>query len=138
MLKGVVLSVGAAGESNYKFGLKVVLAERFRAAAFLFLEKAVEVRDVVESAFKTNLGAGHGAVDEAAGGVAYSDVYDIVRKGAPGARPEETAEGRGGHSNHVGKLVEIERFRIVGVDIVLNFLDPAGVARHSRVGERRA
>lgn len=61
-------------------------------ASFLFLEDAVEVAEIVESAIKTYLANTLGGIYQHAGSITQTQVDDILRDISAGMELEETAE----------------------------------------------
>ena len=62
--------------------------EKLGGHVLLFLEYPVEIGQVVEPAFKTDLGYGFVGIHEHPGSITQSDIYDIVRKGFSGTQFE--------------------------------------------------
>ena len=70
----------------------IVLTELARRASLLFLEDAVEVAQIVESAVETDFADALGCIHEHSGGIAQAKVNDVFRNVSSGMQLEEAAE----------------------------------------------
>ena len=102
----------------------------------LGLEDAVEIGQVVEAAFVADFRDVPRRVDEHAGGVSQFDIDQIIGQRPPGAELKESAEGRRTHPHHVGQVCQVDRFRVVLVDILLHLQDAPTLRTRRRVRKR--
>ena len=98
----------------------VVVAESSWRTAFLLLEDAVEVADVVEAAVIANLCHAGFGIHKKAGCIAETDVDDVVAYRLPCASTEEAAEGSWCHAGNIGECLQTYLSLEVLVDIFLN------------------
>ena len=125
-------------ELNNDFALVVVVAEGCGRAAFLLLEDAVEVADVVEAAAVANLGDVRIGVHKKSSRIAQTNVDDVVGDRLAGSCAEEAAEGSRRHSGDVGKSLETYLLLEVLVDVFLHIADAAAFGLILHVGKRLA
>ena len=101
------------------------MAEFPRGHAFFLLEYAVEIGEVIESATVAYVRNAVSGVHEGAGGIAKPDVGNILGNGAGSVRTEEAAARTWAHAYERGKIVQLDVFGVMGVDLFFDSLDPA-------------
>ena len=122
------------GSDEHPF-FPIVLTELFRRTILLFLEYPVEIRQIVEATFVTDLSDCHRGIHQKPCRISQPDIYDIVRQTLPGPELEEAAESHIRHPYHLGQIVQADLFLIMSIDVMLHFLDPAAVGLHLNLGE---
>ena len=95
----------------------IVVAESSRRAAFLLLEDAVEVADVVEAATVAYLGHAGVCINKQAGCITQTDVDDVVADCLACPGTEETAEGSGSHACDISQSLQSNLLLEVLVDV---------------------
>ena len=103
-------------------------------ASFLFLEDAVEVTEIVESAIKTYLADTLRGIYQHAGSITQTQVDDILRDISAGMELEETAERTAAHACHRGKLRQTEFIHIVLGDEILHLQDAPTIVFYRYLG----
>lgn len=103
-------------------------------ASFLFLEDAVEVAEIVESAIKTYLADTLGGIYQHAGSIPQTQVDDILRDISAGMELEETAERTAAHACQRGKLRQTEFIHIVLGDEILHLQDAPAIVFYRYLG----
>ena len=126
----------SAPPSHHNLIAMIGVAEVGRGTALALLEDTVEVGDIVEARLVTDLHHRHGGIDQEAGCIPEANVDDIIGERTPGPDLEEPAEGRGGHTCHVGHGRKTYLIAEMLVDVVLHLTDAATVGRCLDGGER--
>ena len=124
--------------SHQIFLFMVIIPELLGGAVFLPLEQAVEVREVVEAAIIAYFSNGLGGIHKHTGGIAKTDVDDVVGKSLARAHTEETTEGHGSHPHQVRQLTEPYLFLEVCTDVALNPLHATRLIDRLNLGKRGA
>ena len=107
-------------------------------AALALTEDAVEVAEVVEAAAEADLLDAVDGIYQFAGGIAQTDVDDVLREALTGMLVEEAGERGGGHANEVGKGGQAYLIHVVLADILLDFEHTTAVAFDDDLGIGRA
>ena len=116
----------------------IIAPELLGRTPFFALENAVEVRNVVETALKTDLGNRLGRIDQHTHRMTQTDLDQIIREIFPRPLGEKTAECRGTHPYKLGQLCKTYLLIIIAVDIGIDLLHAAAVRRIADAGERTA
>ena len=128
---------------NYKnldddFALVVVVAESSRRATLLLLEDAVEVTDVVEAATVANLCHAGMCVDKQTGGIAQTNVDDVVAHSLARTGTEETRESGGSHACNISQSLQSDFPLEVLVDMLFDGTDATAFGCVLDIGKRFA
>ena len=100
--------------------LMMVLSELTWRAPLLLLEDAIEVTKVIETAVEPNLTDAFGCIHQHSGGIAQTEVDNILRDVSARMELEESAEGTRAHTRQRGEIRQTEFIHIVLRDIVLH------------------
>lgn len=114
----------------------VVVAEGCRRTAFLLLEDAVEVADIIEAAAEAYLSHTGMCIDKQSGCIAQAGIDDVVADGLSCAGTEETAEGCRGHSGNVGECLQTNLALEVLVDVLFHSTHSAALGCVLHIGKR--
>lgn len=98
-----------------------------RGEAGDLLELVIEVREVIEAAFKTYLRYGKLVIYQQFAGITDLDLVQELREGFVRMRFEITAKGRGAHISHFRYLLQGRVGGIVVHNELVNFIDPFAI-----------
>ena len=115
-------------------GLMIVLSELTWRASLLLLEDAIEVTEVIETAVEPNLTDAFCSIHQHSGGIAQTEVDNILRDVSARMELEESAEGTRTHTRQRSEIRQSEFIHIVLRDIVLYLQNTSAVILHRHLG----
>ena len=106
--------------SDDDFRLLILLTELRWVASLALAEQAVEVGECVEACGPADLADAVGGIHQPTGGMAQTDVDDVLTEILARAQFEISAEGRGCHADKVGQLLQAYLVFVVLVNVVFH------------------